>query len=96
MTAHDAEKADGEMPQRGEGLPLRGTRACSERPASGKLRVGFILVQPFTLTTFAGFIDALRLAADEDDSSRPIDCEWSIMGNSDEDIVSICGVPVRP
>lgn len=74
-----------------------GSRARTRPPAvPGKLRVGFILVQPFTLTTFAGFIDALRLAADEDDRSRQIDCEWSILGNADEDVISSCGVPVRP
>jgi transcriptional regulator GlxA family with amidase domain len=82
---------DGDVGSRGGGASLRAARlktersrggrspARPERPAitPGKLRVGFILVQPFTLTTFAGFIDALRLAADED-------------------IVSSCGVPVRP
>ena len=35
-----------------------------------KLRVGFLLTPRFTLVAFAGFVDALRLAADEGDRSR--------------------------
>ncbi len=89
--------ADKEIRLRGPQRPRARPERSPERPiVPGKLRVGFILVQPFTLTTFAGFIDALRLAADEDDRSRQIDCEWTILGNPDEDVVSSCGVPVRP
>lgn len=60
-----------------------------------KLRVGFILMPRFTLTAFAGFVDALRLAADEGDRSRPIHCQWDVMGASaGERVVSSCGVAV--
>ncbi|MHB1207364.1 MAG: GlxA family transcriptional regulator [Rhodospirillaceae bacterium] len=101
MSAEDCEITHpGGLSSRTARLRTERTRSnrVIERPAAalGKLRVGFVLVQPFTLTTFAGFIDALRLAADDDDRSRQIDCEWSILGHEDEDIVSSCGVPVRP
>lgn len=61
-----------------------------------KLRVGFVLTPHFTLTAFAGFVDTLRLAADEDDRSRPIDCSWSVLGRSDDKVVSSCGVKIEP
>jgi transcriptional regulator GlxA family with amidase domain len=61
-----------------------------------KLRVGFILAPRFTLTAFAGFVDALRLAADDGDRSRPIDVEWSVLGQPGASIVSSCGVQVQP
>jgi len=61
-----------------------------------KLRVGFVLTQRFTLTAFAGFVDTLRLAADEDDRSRPIDCSWSVLGVSDQKIESSSGVKIEP
>ncbi|HZM35994.1 MAG TPA: GlxA family transcriptional regulator [Burkholderiales bacterium] len=61
-----------------------------------KLRVGFVLTPAFTLTAFAGFIDALRLAADEGDRSRPIECEWTVLGDPGVAITSSCGASVRP
>lgn len=67
-------------------------RSCA-RP---KLRVGFVLAHRFTLTAFAGFVDALRLGADEGDRSRPIQCSWSVLGNSTSPIVSSCGAAVQP
>ena len=60
-----------------------------------RLRVGFVLGPRFTLTAFAGFVDALRLAADDGDRSRPIDIEWSVLGNAGASIVSSCGVQVQ-
>lgn len=61
------------------------------KSASAMLRVGFLLTPRFTLTAFAGFIDALRLAADEGDRSRQVQCEWAILGGTDELILSSCG-----
>jgi transcriptional regulator GlxA family with amidase domain len=61
-----------------------------------KLRVGFVLTPRFTLTAFAGFIDALRLAADEGDRSRQIGCEWAVLGTPDTPVSSSCGVLVVP
>ena len=68
--------------------------AAKGRPP--KLRIGFVLAQRFTLTAFAGFVDALRLAADEGDRSRRIDCDWTVLGNKGEPISSSCGAVVQP
>ncbi|WP_175485571.1 helix-turn-helix domain-containing protein [Pseudoxanthomonas sp. GM95] len=62
---------------------------------SVKLRVGIVLMPNFTLTAFAGFIDALRLAADEGDRSRQLQCQWDVMAASGgEAITSSCGIRV--
>jgi transcriptional regulator GlxA family with amidase domain len=61
-----------------------------------KLRVGFVLTPRFTLTAFAGFIDALRLAADEGDRSRQIACEWAVLGTPGTPVPSSCGALVVP
>ncbi len=60
------------------------------------LRVGFVLLPHFTLLPFAGFIDSLRLAADEGDHSRQINCQWTVMGADLNEVESSCGVSVRP
>lgn len=61
-----------------------------------KLRIGFVLAPRFTLIAFSGFVDALRLAADEGDRSQRIHCDWSILGAIGEPIISSCGVSVLP
>jgi len=38
-----------------------GAAGAEAAKAPPKLRVGFVLAQRFTLTAFAGFVDALRL-----------------------------------
>lgn len=65
-------------------------------PATAKLSVGFVLAHRFTLTAFAGFIDAIRLASDEVDRSGQIDCHWEVLGPDEELIASSCGVLVKP
>lgn len=59
-----------------------------------RLRVAFVLVPRFTLTAFAGFVDALRLAADEGDRSRPRRIQWAVLGH--EPVVASCGTAVVP
>jgi len=61
-----------------------------------KLRVGFLLTPSFTLTAFAGFVDALRLAADEGDRSRQLLAQWAVLETADGPIVSSCGASVAP
>jgi transcriptional regulator GlxA family with amidase domain len=61
-----------------------------------KLKVGFVLAPHFTLTAFAGFVDALRLAGDEGDRSRRVQSDWDILGHSSEPIPSSCGAMVQP
>ena len=64
--------------------------------AQPKLRIGFLLTPRFTLTAFAGFVDALRLAADEGDRSRPLLVHWAILDTSNGPIPSSCGASVTP
>jgi transcriptional regulator GlxA family with amidase domain len=80
------------------GLTVRRDRPAPA-PAAGAGRtfhVGFVLVPRFTLVAFAGFIDALRLAADEADRSRQHDCTWSILGEPGRAVRASCGVAVMP
>lgn len=60
------------------------------------LSVQFVLLPHFTLLPFAAFIDALRLAGDEGDRSRQINCHWTISAASPEPVKSSCGVAVTP
>jgi len=61
-----------------------------------KIKVAFVLAPRFTLTAFAGFVDVLRLAADEGDRSRQVECQWTVLGQPGEAIVSSSGAEVRP
>jgi transcriptional regulator GlxA family with amidase domain len=61
---------------------------------TAQLRVGFLLLPRFTLTAFSGFVDALRLAADEGDRSRPLRCSWSVMGQKGSIVESSCGLKI--
>lgn len=79
--------SEGHRPGIGAGVPP----SADQRPS---LSVGFLLTNSFTLTAFATFIDALRLAADDGDGSRPIRCRWTIMGSRPEPARSSCGVEV--
>ncbi|MCP5072867.1 MAG: GlxA family transcriptional regulator [Rhodobacteraceae bacterium] len=60
------------------------------------VRFAFILSQEFTLTPFAGFIDAVRHAADERDHSRQIYCNWTCIGPDMEPVRSSCGLEMPP
>jgi len=66
------------------------------RKVDAALRVGFLLMPSFTLVAFAGFVDALRLAADEGDRSRQRLCTWAVLGNEDVPVTSSCGASVKP
>ncbi|HWK50457.1 MAG TPA: GlxA family transcriptional regulator [Steroidobacter sp.] len=74
--------------------PRPALRQPTANEPSPRLRVGFVLLPRFTLTAFSGFVDALRLAADEGDRSRPLHCQWSVLGPEDRRIESSCGVTV--
>ncbi|MEQ8442450.1 MAG: GlxA family transcriptional regulator [Alphaproteobacteria bacterium] len=63
----------------------------NEPPA---LNVGIVPLSRFTLNAFASFVDALRLAADERDRSRPIRCRWQVMSPKARPIPASCGVSV--
>jgi transcriptional regulator GlxA family with amidase domain len=61
-----------------------------------KLSVAFILSPNFTMIAFSAFIDTLRLAADERDRSRPIQCAWTVLGHDMRPIKASCGIEVKP
>lgn len=61
-----------------------------------RLKAGFLLCPHFTLVAFAGFLDALRLAADDGDRSRQLQCSWKIFTADDAPVVSSCGATVKP
>jgi transcriptional regulator GlxA family with amidase domain len=61
-----------------------------------KLSVAFLLLPDFTLSTFAGFVDVLRIAADEADGSRQLHCCWTILGADRASVRSSCGVEITP
>ena len=63
---------------------------------TSKLNVGFVLAPRFTMTAYAGFVDALRLAGDEGDRSQRVQCDWAILGPSLEPVTSSCGASVLP
>jgi transcriptional regulator GlxA family with amidase domain len=81
--------------------PLRTSRRRTATAQAGTaqataLKVGFVLADRFTLSAFAGFVDVLRLAGDEGDRSRPIGCNWTVLGRPGEAIRSSCGLEVLP
>ncbi|WP_203425788.1 GlxA family transcriptional regulator [Sinorhizobium sp. BG8] len=61
-----------------------------------RLSVGIVLLHRFTLCAFANFVDVLRLAADEGDRSRPIQCRWSVIAADMKPIAASCGVYLQP
>lgn len=58
--------------------------------------MAFVLADRFTLSAFAGFVDVLRLAADDGDRSRQIGCSWVVLGHPGDAIQSSCGLDVLP
>ena len=67
---------------------------ASESPPP--LRVAFVLCPNFTLLAFAGFVDMLRLCADDGDRSRQIHCQWTVLGPTIEPVRASCGVLIAP
>src|ERR1700677_1989175 len=64
--------------------------------SKANLSVAFLLLPDFTLSTFAGFVDALRIAADEADRSRQLHCRWTILGVDCVPVRSSSGVEITP
>ncbi len=61
-----------------------------------KLSVGFILLPEFTLSALAGFVDTLRLSADENFESRQVYCSWTILNFDLNPVKSSCGAKITP
>ncbi len=60
------------------------------------LRVGFILMNKFTLAPISGFVESLRFAADKSFRSLQIYCKWDWMTFNDEPVTASCGLSVNP
>lgn len=60
------------------------------------LRVGFILMDKFTLAPISGFVESLRFAADKSFRSLQIYCKWDWMTFNDEPVTASCGLSVNP
>lgn len=78
------------------GMPDGGIRITGAPTDRARLRVGFLLLRDFTLLPFAGFIDVLRLAADEGDQSRQIESRWTIMTADGQPVRASCGTRITP
>ena len=61
-----------------------------------QLSIGFILLNRFTLTAFASFVDVLRLAADTGDQSRQIRAKWCVVSRDMQPIRASCGAVLQP
>ncbi|MBN8941022.1 MAG: GlxA family transcriptional regulator [Rhizobiales bacterium] len=81
------------------GTTLRGIGDAEAAPAGAArplLRIGFIVLDQFTLAAFSGLIDALRLAADHGGRSRQVHVAWSVMSVGGGPRNSSCGVSLTP
>lgn len=67
-----------------------------QAPTKPDLRVAFVLMEQFTLTPVAGFVDSLRFAADRSFDSRQIFCQWDWLSVSGEPVSASCGLPIAP
>ncbi|SOY67218.1 Transcriptional regulator, AraC family with amidase-like domain [Cupriavidus taiwanensis] len=65
-------------------------------PTPRRVRFGIVLLPNFTLTAFSGFVDMLRLSADDGDYSKPVRCVWSVIGNTLAPVRASCGIQVAP
>ena len=82
------------MSKQPEKSKSRGNAEPADPPVTPVLHVGFLLSPRFTLIAFAGFVDALRLAADDGDRSRQRLCRWDILGAPGTACLSSCGANV--
>ena len=85
------------MSRRMSGQRFRsGEAGAAASGGNADLSVAFLLSPDFTLLPLAGFIDAVRHAADEADQSRQIYCRWTCLSATDEPIRSSCGLEILP
>lgn len=60
------------------------------------IRVGFILMDKFTLAPVSGFVESLRFAADKSFRSLQIYCKWDWMTFNNQPVSASCGLSVNP
>ncbi|MBN3808046.1 GlxA family transcriptional regulator [Paraburkholderia sp. Ac-20347] len=68
----------------------------SESAAKARIRFGIVLLPNFTLTAFSGFVDMLRLSADDGDFSKPVRCSWRVLGETLAPVRASCGIQITP
>ncbi|WP_347557475.1 GlxA family transcriptional regulator [Robbsia sp. KACC 23696] len=61
-----------------------------------RIRFGIVLLPNFTLTAFSGFVDLLRLSADDGDFSKPVRCTWTVVGETLAPVRASCGIQISP
>lgn len=59
-----------------------------------EIRIALILLDKFTLAAFSGFMDVLRLAADDAAKSRQNRISWQVYGLGASTVRSSCGISV--
>ncbi|WP_063534737.1 GlxA family transcriptional regulator [Burkholderia sp. MSMB1589WGS] len=74
-------------------VPASPLAADSAQP---RLRFGIVLLPNFTLTAFSGFVDMLRLSADDGDHSKPVRCSWTVIGDTLAPVRASCGIQLTP
>ncbi|NIF20881.1 GlxA family transcriptional regulator [Candidatus Pantoea multigeneris] len=67
-----------------------------EKQSRPDIKIGFVLLNRFTLHPVAELIDPIRFAADVAFSSRQIFCQWEWMTLNNQPVISSCGLPVQP
>lgn len=72
---------------------LPGTGGSAPTPRR-QFNVGVTLLPRFTMVSFAGFVDALRLGADIGDRSQPVACDWRLIGAHTHPVASSNGAQV--
>lgn len=58
------------------------------------LRIGFVLLDKFTIAAFGGLADVIRLAADDGGRSRPIHAQWTVMSVGGKPVLASCGTSI--
>jgi len=70
--------------------------ALSAPPLRPDIRIGFVLMNNFTLHCVAELIEPIRFAADVSFLSRQIFCQWEWMSCDNQPVTSSCGMCITP
>ncbi|MGX9569815.1 GlxA family transcriptional regulator [Pseudomonas sp. CFBP 5748] len=77
-----------------DGLDHGQARHPPTRRGTAELSIGIMLWPRFPLLSLSGLTDALRHAADTGDQSRPIRCQWKVLGTPGQRVISSSGLDV--
>lgn len=77
-----------------DGLDHGQARHPPMRRGTAELSIGIMLWPRFPLLSLSGLTDALRHAADTGDQSRPIRCQWKVLGTPGQRVISSSGLDV--